>query len=186
MRNIPESEFLEWAAQANLVPDPRHPHSRQQLVFTNSTACWGGWTPIRGPDEPTKFIETAIGLISSLTIRIRVRGGGSFASTKDTSTYEQALGAAALAAGIPSNTIGAIEFDPSERCALIDLALAFFQFGYCVGTDLEIMDRDGGVCLLLSHHHEIIGHFANPKRLSTFHTAMTAAGYGGDADDSDK
>ena len=186
MRNIPESEFLEWAAQANLVPDPRYPHSRQQLVFVNSTDCRGGWTPTLGPDEPAKFVHTTIGLLGNGTLRIRVRGGGFFGSIEDASTREQALGAAALAAGIPADTRGAIEFAPAERQALVDLALAFFLFGFCVGTDLEIVDRDGGVCLLLSHHHEIIGHFANPERLSAFHTAMTAAGYGGDEEEPDR
>jgi hypothetical protein len=35
MKIISEEEFLSWAAEAGLVPDPAYPASRQQLVFAS-------------------------------------------------------------------------------------------------------------------------------------------------------
>ena len=181
---IPNSEFLVWAAEAGLVPDPRYPLSRQ-LVYADCPDCWGGWDPPRVPGEPTRFVGTIISLVGDGPLRVRLRGGGVFGSAAADSERERALGAATLAAGIPEDTRGAVEFDRIEHRALRDLAVAFLSFGYCVGTDLEIVASDRGACLMLSHHYELFGHFASRDRLSAFDMAMIAAGYGDQDEDSD-
>ena len=185
MQIIPDSDFLAWAAEAGLMPDPRY-QGTQQLVYPKCPDCWGGWDPPRGPGEPTKFVGTVISLIGDGALRIRMRGGGVFGSAIAVAERERALRAATLAAGIPADTRGALIFDPDEHQVLRDLATAFLSFGYCVGTDLEIVTADGGACLMLSHHYELFGHFSSRARLSEFDEAMIAAGYGDQEEEGDE
>jgi hypothetical protein len=184
MQIIPASDFLAWSAEAGLMPDPRY-RGAQQLVYPNCPDCWGGWDLPRGPGEPTKFVGTVISLVGDGALRIRMRGGGVFGSAIADSERERVLRAATLAAGIPPDTRGAIIIDPAEHQVLRDLAAEFLSFGYCVGTDLEIVTADRGACLMLSHHYELLGHFASRDRLSAFDMAMIAVGYGDQDDDSD-
>jgi len=177
MQIIHDSDFLAWAAEAGLMPDPRY-LGTQQLVYPNLPDYWSGWAPPRGPGEPTKFVGTIISLIGNGPLRIRMRGGGVFGSATADSERERALRAATLAAGIPADTRGALMVDPAEYQVLCNLAVAFLSYGYCVGTDLEIVTADRGACLMLSHHYELLGHFCSRDRLSEFDVAMIAAWYG--------
>ena len=190
MQSISDSDFLAWAAEAGLVPDPRYPRSRPQLVFTNCPDGCGVWDTPRVPGELTKFVNTVISLVGEGPLRIRLRGGGvlgfNVADMEAERGLERSLRAAAVAAGIPADTRGALEFDRTERHTLLDLVIAFLSFGYCVGTDLEIVDSDRGVCLMLSHHQELIGQFASRDRQSAFDKAMTAAGYGDQVEEKDE
>ena len=190
MQSISDSDFLAWAAEAGLVPDPRYPQSRPQLVFTNCPDGCGVWDTPRTPGELTKFVDTVISLIGDGLLRVRLRGGGvlgfTVAEMEGERGAERSLRAAAVAVGIPADTRGALEFDRTERQVLLDLAIAFLSFGYCIGTDLEIVASDRGVCLMLSHHHELIGQFASRDRRSAFDKAMTAAGYVDQAEEKDE
>jgi hypothetical protein len=130
------------------------------------------------PEEPARFVGKVFSLVGDGALRIRMRGGGVFGSAAADSDRERALGAATRAAGIPPDTRGALLFEPAERKLLCNLAIAFLSFGYCVGTDLEIVTADRGACLMVSHHYELLGHFCSRDRLSEFDESMIAAGYG--------
>src|SRR3954468_9114597 len=156
MKSISDPDFLAWAAEAGLVPDHRYPLSRPQLIFTSCPDCWGAWPVPRGPEEPAKFVRTLIGLFADEPLRIRMRGGGVFASAPADSERERALQSAVAAVGIPIGASGGFEFEEVHARALLDLAVAFLSFGYCLGTDLEIVPTDRRACLMLSHHNEVV------------------------------
>jgi hypothetical protein len=80
-------------------------------------------------------------------------------------------------AGVHEHATGAIEFDRSERPALVNLAAAFISLGYRVETDLELVPVDRSACLMLDHHGEVVVRFASPEALHDFSNAMAAAGY---------
>jgi hypothetical protein len=82
MKTIAEPIFLTWAADGGLVPDPRYPASRQQLVFVDAPDCWRPWSCPTTPAETAAFVGAAVGIVGrDQPWRVRLRGGGQFAPT---------------------------------------------------------------------------------------------------------
>jgi hypothetical protein len=183
MHTLSDAEFLQWAAEARLVPDPRYPLSRQQLVFASCPDYWSTWHIPNSPGECAEFVRTLIRLSGDAPLRIRLRGGGRFGNSGSDQDQERALTSAVLAAGIPMDMDGGIEFEHGEYGVLHGLALAFLMSGYRVQTDLEIIPSDRRACLMLSHHSELVAQFSSLDQLSRFSEAMTAAGYLDDYDE---
>jgi hypothetical protein len=168
MKNITNSDFLEWAAEAGLSPnDPRYPQSNQ-LVFFNDPHHFSDWAVPVEFRERAKFVETAISSLGDSPVRVRMRGGGVFCSAESDSRSEAALLAAFASAGIPADVEGAFEFDQTVSSTLVDLAIAFLSHGYCVGTDIEFIPANRHACLLLSHHDSLFANFSNDEFKAEF------------------
>lgn len=95
---------------------------------------------------------------------------------------ESALASATVAAAVPLATSGAVEFDTTERPALVQLAVAFALSGYRVETDLEIVNLQRDACLLVGHHRELLAHFPDQSSLTRFAQGMAESGFSRDLD----
>jgi hypothetical protein len=181
MRTLSDDTFLSWVAQSGLIPDPRYPSSRQQLVFVNAPECWSSWT---SPDEPNarkRLLESLLDLLAPAnSFRVRLRGGGSFFGASD-SERERFLSAALTRVGVPTDASGAIEFENSERGLLLDLATAFLDSGYRVETDLEIVPANRAACVMLTHGGVVVVQMSGTDALQTIVDAMATAGFTDDA-----
>ena len=177
MRLIPDAEFLPWAAESGLLPDPRYPRSKQ-LVFPASPDTSRFWLPPSIPSDLPGFLATAIQLASKTgPYRLRRRGGGALYYGEDASFREIVIERALRAVGVPEDAEGAIEFEESEWAAVLFLSTAYYTFGWCVATDLEIVTPDRRSCLMLGHHGELAVHFASEADLALFEAGMSAGAY---------
>jgi hypothetical protein len=183
MKTIADPIFLTWAADGGLVPDPRYPASRQQLVFVDAPDCWRPWSCPTTPAETAAFVGAAVGIVGrDQPWRVRLRGGGQFAPNLAATEAESNIAAAVAAAGLASTTRGAVEFDSTEQSALVQLAVAFALSGYRIETDLEIVNTQRDACLLFDHHRELIAQFSDHEKLDDFRRGMTDAGFPSEVD----
>jgi hypothetical protein len=181
---IPDDQFLTWAAEAGLVPDPRYPLSKQ-LVFQRNPTCWRPWPLPPSAERITAFLEAMIRQAGGGgVLRTRLRGGGSWHLRNPESNRQFAIEDALRRVGVPSDVRGALEFGVEERAVAVDLAQAYALSGWHIGTDLEIVPLERTWCLMLSHHDEVIMHLPSGEHLSALSRRMKADGYP-DCDDSD-
>lgn len=177
MKLIADNDFLAWAAESGLVPDPRYPNSKQ-LVFPASFDTWRFWLPPGLPSDLPGFLSVAIRLAGAgPPYRLRARGGGSIYYGEQASFREQLIERALRSLDIPQDASGAMEFEAGEWSAVLYLAVAYYTFGWQVDTDLEIVPADRTCAMMLGHHGEMAVHFASEESLALFEAGMASEGY---------
>jgi hypothetical protein len=184
VKTISDDQFLAWAAEAGLVPDPRYPLSNQ-LVFQGCPTCWRPWPQPSTADGISGFLEAMVlHAGGGGVLRTRLRGGGSWYFRNPEWDRQLAIEDTLRRVGVSPDARGAFEFSAEERRLVLDLAQAYAVFGWHVGTDLEIVPMERTWCLMLSHHREIIVHSSSEEHLFALSRGMKNAGYP-DCDDSD-
>jgi hypothetical protein len=166
--------WRRWIAEAGIVPDPRYPSSAQ-LVYRDALDLSRFWLP-RDADLPG-FISAALAAASDDgPYWLHPRGGGPFHFT-DPSFREEQINAVLSAVHVPGDAEGGIGFTTAQLGPLLLLTTAYFTFGWCVGTDLEIIPDNRSCVLMLGHHSTLAAHFPNQATLDRFVAAMSASGY---------
>jgi hypothetical protein len=175
MHFLSDKDFLTWASESGISPDPRWPTSAQ-LVFSQSPELSRFWLP-SGTDLPG-FLSTAFTAASAEgPYWIRHRGGGRWFEGETASFRQTVIERLLAGLGIPPHAEGALQFTLDEWGMLLLIANTFYTFGWHVGTDLEIIPDNRSCILMLGHHGDLSGQFPTEQRMQDFIADMAGKGF---------
>jgi hypothetical protein len=156
MRFITEDEFLEWASAKGLGLDPRYPESAVLDFRADSDARF--WMVPREAERRPYFLASLIDLMGDWQTCYVWRHLGSWPAPKriDPRRINDAVELRILKGlGLPLDTAAVVEFERSERDALVTLLFSTTVFGWSVGEDLYVVP-DHGRQILQTDHHDVV------------------------------
>ena len=171
-------DFLAWAAARGIDYDPRYPRS-ESLAFVTAPGHWRFWEPPPKLGELAWFVGLVLDTVAAdgdlLVFPHHTghwhSGGGGAPSVND------AQDVVVRGAGIPPGFVGAARFAPSERAAVVAVAVASLVFGWGASQDLYFVPAHGRALLLTEHDEVISGAFPTQVELQEFTARLVARGY---------
>lgn len=183
MELVEPSEFLRWAAELGIVPDPAYKEWPNQapLSYAAGPSYWRRWLT---PDAPFNLPSFASCLLASAApdggVHVWVKGGAPWFTGSDPDTgpeWEHLRDRVVGVLPIPRDFSGALRMPPAERDDVVLLMVAFLVFAWCVSDDLQIVPDDGSVILETSHHGDVIVRAPNEQRMHDFVALMASRGF---------
>ena len=175
MEFIPEEQFLTWAAEAGIIPDP-HFSAPRTLIFAGDQEHSRFWMPPPIVSDLPGFIGTALDCASETgPYCLYRRGGGTWYDKFDPAdglVRNEIIDRIVETTGVPEDFAGAIKLAASEWKDTLTLISAFYVFGWSIGEDLHIVPDDRSCVLMVSHHGELQGQFPTAEHMEAFVAGM--------------
>lgn len=175
MRLVTEREFLKWAAQRDVVLDPRWSESggtRWLKLGSNEDAHRFWITPTEASGRLTfiAHLLRSMGEVGTWGVFKR-EGGWTYAHEED--------GRRPIldAIGLKESRCPAVMLDAADQSALILVILVQLAFGWCTRDDIWVVPDDGRHALYTDHHGVIQVSFADKECVDEFVKRMSAAGF---------
>lgn len=156
MKTMTEKQFLKWAAEKGLGPDPKYPNSAVLDFQGPSESRF--WKVPEGAAQRPYFLSTLIDLMGEWQTCYVWRHLGRWPDPANVSPHRitDAVELNILrGVGVPLGTAAVIAFDRSERAALVTLLFSTTIFGWSVADDLYVVP-DHARQLLQTDHHDVI------------------------------
>jgi hypothetical protein len=174
VRALSLSEFLAWAADHGLKPDPRFPGSTFP-TFDPNPELYRFWEYPRDAASRPRFLSRMLQLAGPWHTCFVRRLGGWPALGEASGAGERVAHQIFVALGMPMGTNGIAAFDASERDALVSLLLVSTVFGWSAVDDLFLVPDPPRYLLKTEHHGLMQVCFRTRSDLDDYVRAMETA-----------
>ena len=179
MKSTSEAEFLQWASTKAIRLDPRYPRSAVLHFESGSDARF--WEVPSRPERRPSFLALLIDLMGDWRTCYVWRHLGKWPDPNgiDARRINDRVECCILRGlGLPLGTSAVVQFERSERDALITLLFSTTVFGWSVREDLYVVP-DHGRQILRTDHHGVV-HVSFPARGDIEHWVSTMSEKGFD------
>ena len=178
MRIVTNDDFLSWAAEHGIGPDPRFAHS-QYLMFLHRERDSRFWEYPEDPGTVPHFVSSVVdaaGLGSGCWIYPGV-GYWHLGQPADSWPVGRTRRAILEALGIPAGHVGAVEVADAERSTLEAILSLQVMLGPAAMIDAVAIPADGTAVLFFEHNRVVHAEFSDSARLHAAVRDLARAGY---------
>jgi hypothetical protein len=177
MKTHEESDFLAWARTHGMGLDRRWPDAAV-LKFSPDQGLARFWAVPEKPERRSHFISAILDLTGEPGSVFAWRHQGSWPATALPARPNDLVEHQILRGlGMPLGTSAIIEFEQSERAALVTLLFATTVFGWSTGQDLYVVPHHARQIMKVSHHGVVHVDFREAADMERMVAGMEDAGY---------
>lgn len=172
---VEAGDFLAWAAEGGIVPDPGGRDGQRPLTFGSASLYVRRWIAPEAPFNLPGFAWCLLRSTAEQTVYVFIKGGAPWFTGSDPATgpqWEHLRDRIVGTFPIPRDFRGALKLAPSERDDVVLLMVTFLVYAWCVADDLQVVPEGRDVIIQTSHHGEAIVLSSDPGRLEAFVASM--------------
>jgi len=181
MEFVEASNFLRWATEGGIVPDPRFRDALAPLTFRGISPAVRRWPAPEAPFNLPGFASCLLSCTAQQSsVYLFIRGGAPWFTGSDPATgpeWEHLRDRVVSTLPIPREFRGALRMDPPEGDDVVLLMVTFLVFAWSVADDLQVVPNQRDVILQTSHHGKALVCCSNPERLDAFVSSMVERGF---------
>jgi hypothetical protein len=176
MELVEAGDFLRWAAEGGIVPDPRGPDGQARPTFGGAALYERRWIAPEAPFNLPGFASCLLGSTAPQTsVYLFIKGGAPWFTGSDPATgpeWEHLRDRIVGTLPIPRDFRGALKMAFGESDDVVLLMVTFLVYAWCVTDDLQVVPEGRDVVMQTSHHGEAIVCSSDPGRLEAFVASM--------------
>jgi hypothetical protein len=181
MELVAARDFLEWAAEGGIIPDPSGLDSQAALTFGGAPEATRRWIAPEAPFNLPGFASCLLGATAQQSpVYLFITGGAPWFTGSDPATgpeWEHLRDRVVATLPIPRDFRGALKMSFGESDDVVLLLVTFFVYAWCVNDDLQVVPESRDIVIQTSHHGVAFVSARDPARLDAFVSAMTACGF---------
>ncbi|PYM69918.1 MAG: hypothetical protein DME03_21680, partial [Candidatus Rokuibacteriota bacterium] len=149
MELVEAGDFLRWAADGGIVPDPRGPDGQAPLTFGGAPPAMRRWVAPEAPFNLPGFASCLLGSTArQSSVYLFIKGGAPWFTGSDPATgpeWEHLRDRVVATLPIPRDFRGALKMAFSESDDVVLLLVTFFVYAWCVNDDLQVVSEQRDV-----------------------------------------
>jgi hypothetical protein len=181
MELVEASEFLRWAAEGGIVPDPHGPAGQAPLTFGSASPHMRTWIAPEAPFNLPGFASCLLGSTAQQSsVYLFIKGGAPWFTGSGPATgpeWEHLRDRIVGTLPIPRDFRGALRMDFPESDDVVLLMVTFLVYAWCVADDLQVLPERRDVIMQTSHHGLVFVCSSDLRRLEAFVTSIVECGF---------
>jgi hypothetical protein len=181
MELVEAGEFLRWAAEGGIVPDPDGPDGQAPLTFGSASLHVRTWIAPEAPFNLPGFASCLLGAAAQQSsVYLFINGGAPWFTGSDPATgpvWEHLRDRIVGTLPILRDFRGALKMAFPESDDVVLMMVTFLVYAWCVADDLQVLPERRDVIMQTCHHGLVFVCASDPRRLEAFVTSMVEGGF---------